>query len=146
VVAAMEAVRDLYEEPYDPRRPTVNFEDTSQPLLAATRAPLPAKPGQPARYDDADERHGTRHLLMLTEPPAGGRHMAVTAQRTLQDFAFPRPWLVDAPYPEAEVMRVVLDNLQTHKPASLSEACAPAEARRLLKKLEGHDTPKHGSW
>jgi hypothetical protein len=145
-VAAMEDVLDLYEEPYDPRRPQVNFDETSKQLLAEKRKPMPPAPGQPVRYDYEYQRNGTRNLFMLTEPQAGWRHIAVTTHRTMQDFAHQMRWLVDEAYPEATVIRVVLDNLNTHKPASLYETFAPAEARRLLKKLEFHYTPKHGSW
>ena len=145
-VAAMEDVLDLYEEPYDPRRPKVNFDETSKQLIRETREPLPVEPGQAARYDYEYERNGTRNLFMFMEPQAGWRHIAVTERRTRQDFAHQMQWLVDTRYPEAEVIRVVMDNLNTHKPASLYEAFAPAEARRLLKKLEFHYTPKHGSW
>jgi DDE superfamily endonuclease len=145
-VAAMEDVLDLYEEPYDPRRPKVNFDETSKQLIIEIRQPLPAKPGQPARYDYEYARNGTRNLFMLTEPQAGWRHIAVTEHRTMEDFAHQMQWLVDERYPEAAVIRVVMDNLNTHKPASLYEAFIPAEARRLLKKLEFHYTPKHGSW
>jgi transposase len=145
-VAAMEDVLDLYAEPYDPRRPKVNCDETSKQLIGEIREPLPAKPGQPARYDYEYERNGTRNLFLFTEPQAGWRHIAVTDHRTMVDFAQQMQWLVDHRYPEAEVIRVILDNLNTHKPASLYEAFAPAEARRLLKKLEFHYTPKHGSW
>jgi len=145
-VAAMEDVLDLYEEPYDPTRPKVNFDETSKQLIAETRAPLPPKPGKPVRYDYEYQRNGTRNLFLFCEPQVGWRHIVVTAQRTMEDFAEQMRWLVDTRYPEAEVIRVVLDNLNTHKPASLYEAFAPAEARRILKKLEFHYTPKHGSW
>jgi transposase len=145
-VAAMEDVLDLYEEPYDPTRPKVNFDETSKQLIAETGVPLPPKPGTPARYDYEYQRNGTCNLFMFCEPQAGWRHIAVTAQRTMLDFAEQMRWLVDVRYPEAEVIRVVLDNLNTHKPAALYEAFAPAEARRILKKLEWHYTPKHGSW
>jgi DDE superfamily endonuclease len=142
----MEDVLDLYAEPYDPRRPKVNCDETSKQLIGEIREPLPAKPGQPARYDYEYERNGTRNLFLFTEPQAGWRHIAVTDHRTMVDFAQQMQWLVDHRYPEAEVIRVILDHLNTHKPASLYEAFAPAEARRLLKKLEFHYTPKHGSW
>jgi DDE superfamily endonuclease len=145
-VAAMEDVLDLYTEPYDPKRPTVNFDETSKQLIRETREPLPAAPRRPARYDYEYERNGTRNLFMLVEPQAGWRHITVTERRTMQDFAHQMQWLVDEGYPEATVIRVVMDNLNTHKPASLYETFAPAEARRLLKKLEFHYTPKHGSW
>jgi hypothetical protein len=142
----MEDVLDLYAEPYDPKRPKVNFDESSKQLLADTRASLPAQAGHPRRYDYTYEREGTRNLFVFCEPQAGWRHIAVTVHRTKVDFAQQMQWLVDERYPEAEVIRVVLDNLNTHKPASLYEAFAPAEARRLAKKLEFHYTPKHGSW
>ncbi len=145
-VAAMEDVLDLYAEPYDPRRPKVNFDETSKQLIAETRQPLEAQPGQPQRYDYEYERNGTRNLFLFTEPQAGWRHISVTEQRTMLDFAHQMQWLVDERYPEAEVIRVIMDNLNTHKAASLYEAFAPEEARRIVKKLEFHYTPKHGSW
>ena len=142
----MEDVLDLYTEPYDPKRPKVNFDETSKQLIRETREPLPAAPGRPARYDYEYERNGTRNLFMLVEPQVGWRHITATERRTMQDFAHQMQWLVDEGYPDATVIRVVMDNLNTHKPASLYETFAPAEARRLLKKLEFHHTPKHGSW
>ncbi len=142
----MEEVLDLYEEPYDPKRPKVCFDETSKQLVAETQVSLPAKPGRPERYDYEYRRNGTRNLFMFFEPQQGWRHVAVTERRTMQDFARQMRWLVDEAYPEAEVVRVVLDNLNTHRPASLYEAFAPAEARRILQRLEFHYTPKHGSW
>jgi hypothetical protein len=145
-VAAMEDVLDLYAEPYDPQRPKVNFDETSTQLLAETRPPLPAQPGQPTRSDYTYKRNGTRNVFLCCEPQAGWRQMTVTEHRTKVDFAHQMQWLVEERYPEAEKIRVVLDNLNTHKPASLYEAFAPEEARRIAKKLEFHYTPKHGSW
>jgi hypothetical protein len=145
-VAAMEDVLDLYAAPYDPQRPTVCFDETSKQLIAETRPPLPASPGQAERYDYEYQRNGTRNLFLSCEPARGWRHIEVTATRTMQDFAHQMKWVVDTQYPEASVVRVVLDNLNTHKPASLYETFAPAEARRILKRLEFHYTPKHGSW
>ena len=142
----MEDVLEVDAEPYDSRRPKVNFDETSKQLIKATRLPLPAEPGHPPRFDDEYERNGTRNLLLFVEPQAGRRHVHVTEQRTKVDFAHEMQWLVAIGYPEAEVLRVVLDNLNTHKIASLYEAFAPAEARRIARKLELHDTPKHGSW
>ena len=142
----MEDVLDLYEEPYDAKRPKVNFDETSKQLIEEVRSPLPAQPGQLERYDYEYQRNGTRNLFMMCEPQAGWRHIAVTERRTMQDFAHQMKWLVDEKYADAEVIRIVMDNLNTHKPASLYEAFAPAEARRILKKLEFHYTPKHGSW
>jgi DDE superfamily endonuclease len=145
-VAAMEDVLDLYAAPYDPQRPMVTFDETSKQLIGETRQPLPTQPGQPARYDYEYKRNGTRNIFLFCEPQAGWRHVAVTAQRTMEDFAHQMKWLVDERYPHADVIRVVLDNLNTHKPGSLYETFPPAEAHRLRQKLEFHYTPKHGSW
>lgn len=142
----MEDVLDLYEEAYDPKRPKVCFDETSKQLIGEKRSPLPPQAGQPRRYDYEYSRNGTRNLFMFCEPQAGWRHIEVTQRRTMQDFARQMQWLVDVAYPEAELIRVVLDNLNTHKPASLYETFSPAEARRILKRLAFHYTPKHGSW
>lgn len=142
----MEDVLDLYEEPHDPQRPVVCFDETNKQLVAETRAGVPARPGQVARYDYEYQRNGTRNLFLFLEPQGGWRHVAVTERRTMQDFAQQMRWLVDEAYPESEVVRLVLDNLNTHRPASLYETFPPAEARRILKRLEFHYTPKHGSW
>ena len=142
----MEDVLDLYAEPYDEKRPQVNFDETSKQLIEEVRQPLPARPGQVERCDYEYQRNGTRNLFMICEPLAGWRHVEVTEHRTMKDFAQQMKWLVDEQYPEAEVIRIVMDNLNTHKPASLYEAFEPAEARRILQKLEFHFTPKHGSW
>jgi len=145
-VAAMEDVLDLHAEPYDPRRPVVDFDETSTQLLGEARPPLPARPGQARRQDYEYSREGTRNLFLTCEPLRGWRHVAITQRRTMQDFAHQMRWLVDEAYPEAQVVRVVLDNLNTHRPASLYEAFPPAEVRRIVKRLEFHHTPKHGSW
>ena len=145
-VANMEDVLDLYEEPYDPRRPVVCFDETSTQMLSDTRPPLPAEPGKPKREDYEYRREGTRNLFLACEPLAGWRHVAVTQRRTMRDFAQQMRWLVDEAYPEVEVVRVVLDNLNTHRPASLYETFPAAEARRIARRLEFHYTPKHGSW
>jgi len=142
----MEDVLEVSAETNDPRHPKVHFDETNKPLIKETRLPLPAQPGQPQCCDDAYARHGTRHLLLCVAPQAGRRHGHVTEHRTKVDLAHAMQWLVDSGSPEAEVIRVVLDNLNTHKIASLSEAFEPAEARRIARKLELHDTPKHGSW
>jgi len=142
----MEDVLDLYAEPYDEARPVVGFDETSKQLIAETRQPLPAQAGRAECYDYEYRRNGVRNLLMFCEPRRGQRHVEVTEQRTMQDFARQMKWLVDEAYPQAERVRVVLDNLNTHRAASLYETFAPAEARRILRKLEFHYTPKHGSW
>jgi hypothetical protein len=145
-VAAMENVLDIYAEPYDPKRPKVNFDETSKQLIAETRSRLAARPKQCERYDYEYQRNGVANVFMFVEPQAGWRHIQVTDQRTKLDFAQQMKWLIDEKYPEVEVVRVILDNLNTHKPASLYEAFEPEEARRIIKKLEFHYTPKHGSW
>ena len=137
---------DLYQEPYNPKKPTVCFDETSKQLTEEKRTPLPAKPGKVERYDYEYKRNGTRNLFIFFEPLRGFRHLDVTERRTMPDFAQEMKKLVDELYPKAERIRVVLDNLNTHKPASLYEAFPPEEARRILKKLEFHYTPKHGSW
>jgi hypothetical protein len=142
----MEDVLDLYGEPYDPAYPVVCGDETSRQLVQETRAPIPAKPGSPERFDYEYKRNGTRNLVLFCEPLRGWRHVAVTERRTMVDFAGQMRWLVDEVYSEAQRIRVVLDNLNTHRPASLYEAFEPAEARRLLRRLEFHYTPKHGSW
>jgi hypothetical protein len=142
----MEDVLDLYAQPYDAKRPKVNFDESSKQLIEEVRQPLPAKPGEVERVDYEYQRNGTRNLFLMCEPQAGWRHIAVTQQRTMQDFAHQMKWLVDEKYAEAEMIRIVLDNLNTHRPASLYETFTPAEARRILKRLEFHYTPKHGSW
>ena len=137
---------EVYTRPYDPRRPQVCVDETSKQLVAETRVPIPAMPGQPARLDYEYERKGTANLFMVFEPLAGHRWVQVTERRTAVDFAHVIQALVDVHYPQAEKLVLVMDNLNTHKLASWSETFAPAEARRLMERLEMHDTPKHGSW
>jgi len=139
-------VLDLYAEPEEPRRPRVCFDECPYQLLQETRQPLPAKPGRQARYDYEYQRAGTCNLFLFVQPERSWRHVEVTDRRTKQDFAQQMKYLVDVRFPEAEVIRVVLDQLNTHTPAALYEAFAPAEARRLVHKLEFHHTPKHGNW
>jgi transposase len=142
----MEDVLDLYAQPYDPQRPVVVFDETNKQLIREVRTPLPTQVGQPQRYDNEYARNGVANLFLLAEPLAGWRQVEVTAQRTKSDFAQQMKTLVDVHYPQAEVIRIVLDNLNTHTPVALYEAFAPEEARRLVEKLEFHYTPKHGSW
>jgi hypothetical protein len=145
----MEAVLDLYAEPSDPQRPRVCFDEATKQLVAEVRPPQPLEPGQPARYDYEYRRNGVANLFLAYSPdhPAGGwRHVGVTEHRMKPDFALQMKALVDEHFPAAEVVRVVLDNLNTHSPAALYEAFDPAEARRLVEKLEFIYTPKHASW
>jgi len=142
----MEDILDLYAEPYDPRRPVVCFDERPYQLRKDQRDPLPVKPGQPRREDFEYEREGTCNLFLTFQPLTGWRHVEVTERRTGADFAHQMKWLVDEVFPEADVIRVVLDNLNIHTPAALYQTFPPEEARRLVRKLEFHHTPKHGSW
>ena len=142
----MEDLLDLYAEPYDPARPVVGFDETTKQLVAETRLPLPMEPGKPERVDYEYERKGTANLFLVCQPLRGWRHLDVTERRTKHDFALQMRDLVERHFPDATTIRVVLDNLNTHTPAALYEAFPPAEARRILRKLEFHSTPVHGSW
>ena len=144
-VCAMEDVLEVYQRPYDPQRPVVCFDEQSRQLTKETRRAIPTAPGRPARVDYEYERNGTANLFMIFEPLAGKRRVKVTDRRTALDFAEVIRELVDS-YPMAEKIVLVMDNLNTHKMASLYEAFAPDEARRLIERLEVHYTPKHGSW
>ena len=145
-VCAMEDALEVYQRNYDPQRPVVCLDETSKQLVRETRQPVPAAPGHPARIDYEYERNGTANLFLVTEPLVGQRYVTVTERRTAVDFAGVIRDLVDRHYPDAEKIVLVMDNLNTHKPASLYEAFEPAEARRLAERLEIHYTPKHGSW
>ena len=145
-VACMEDVLDLYEQPFDPVRPVVCYDEWRRALIGETRESIPAAPGRRKRIDYEYRRNGAIYLHMMFEPLMGKRHIRVTTQHTMKDFAQCMKWLVDEVYPSAQTIRVVLDNLRTHKPAALYETFPPAEARRILKRLEFHYTPKHGSW
>jgi hypothetical protein len=142
----MEDVLELYTRPYDPLRPQVCMDETSKQLLRETRQPLPMEPGRVKRRDYEYERGGVVNLFMFLEPLMGRRWVDVTEQRTKVDWAHQIKELVDERYPEAECIVLVMDNLNTHTPASLYEAFDPEEARRIANKLEIHYTPKHGSW
>jgi DDE superfamily endonuclease len=145
----MEVVLDLYAEPTDLQRPRVCFDETTKQLVAEVREPVATQPGQPERFDYEYHRNGVANLFLCYSPdhPQGGwRHVAVTEQRTKLQFAQQIKALVDEHFPDAAVIRVVLDNLNTHTPAALYEAFAPEEARRLAAKLEFIYTPKHASW
>ena len=142
----MEDVLDVYERPYDPTRPVVCLDETSRQLLGEVRPPLPPTPGHPARQDPEYVRGGVANLFLVTEPLRGWREVLVSTQRTRLDWARCIQHLVDVDYPEAEMIVLVQDQLNTHSPASLYAAFPPAEAKRLAAKLELHYTPKHGSW
>ncbi len=143
----MEDVLEVYTRPYDERFPQVCLDEKSKQLVGEVREPLAAGPGRVvARHDYEYERKGTANLFIVCEPLAGWRHISVTERRTKVDWAHCIKELVDVYYPHAERIVLVLDNLNTHTPAALYEAFDPADARRLLERLEIHYTPKHGSW
>ena len=145
-VAAMEDVLDLYHQPYDPTAPVVCMDETCKQLVGEVRRPLPVRPGCPARIDYEYERRGTANIFLFTEPLRGWRWAPVTETRTKKDWAQAVRALLDAHYPRARVVRLVMDNLNTHSLGSLYEAFEPSEARRLAERLEIHYTPRHGSW
>ena len=139
-------VLGLYILPYDPAYPLVCFDESCKQLISETRPPLPPEPGQPERFDYQYEREGVSNMFRFFEPLKAWRHVEVTDQRTSIDYAQQMKYLVDERYPDAEKIRVVQDNLNTHVKASLYKAFPPPEARRILDKLEFYYTPKHGSW
>ncbi len=145
-VAAMEDVLEVYQRPRNPACPVVCLDETSKQLIAETRMPIKAKPGQPARVDYEYERNGTANLFMIFAPLEGWRHVKVTDRHATIDYAHVLKELSDTHFPGATKIVLVQDNLNTHKPASLYEAFPPGEARRLVERFEWHYTPKHGSW
>jgi DDE superfamily endonuclease len=142
----MEDVIQTYLLPYDPLYPVVCFDEACKQLFGEVREPLPTQPGSPAKQDYEYERKGVCHQLMMCEPLRGWRHVQVTERRTRRDYAECVRELVDEYYPKARKIRLVQDNLNTHDGASLYETFPPAQARRLLDRIEWHYTPKHGSW
>jgi len=136
----------VYTRPHDPLRPQVCLDETSRQLLGEVTPPHPLAPGRPARQDYEYQRGGVRNLFLVTEPLAGWRQVMVSGRRTRIDWAHCIKDLVDVHYPDAQQIVLVQDNLNPHTPASLYEAFAPAEAKRLADRLELHYTPKHGSW
>ena len=145
-VATMEDVLEVYQRPHDPQRPLVCLDETSKQLIIETRAPIPAKPGQPARHDYEYERNGVANLFMVFAPLEGWRHVKVTDRHTAIDYAHVLRDLSDTHFPDTAKIVLVQDNLNIHKPASLYEAFPAPEARRLVERFEWHYTPKHGSW
>ena len=145
-MANREDVLEVYARPYDPRRPQVCIDEGGKQLIGDVRPPLPVRPGAPRREDYEYQRQGMANLFMVFEPLAGTRRVEVAERKTNRDFARLIRRLVDEWYPGAEKVVLVLDNLSTHGPAALYETFEPAEARRLVEKVEWHYTPKHGSW
>ena len=145
-VARMEDVLDLYAEAPDPKRPVVCFDESPVQLIGEVRQPIPAQPGQLERYDYEYRRDGTVNLFVCVDVNRPWRKVKVTKRRAAEDYAQCMRELVDAHYPDAARIRVVQDNLSTHSAGSLYEAFPPAEARRILSRIEFHYTPKHASW
>jgi len=142
----MEDVLEVYTRPEDAQYPLVCMDETNKQLLADVREPLPAQAGQPQRVDYEYKREGVADLFMFFEPLLGKRFVKVTDQRTRKDWAQAMKELADFLYPLAKKIVVVMDNLNTHSPASFYETFEPQEARRLIERFEFHYTPKHGSW
>ena len=145
-VARMEDVLDLYAEEADAKRPVVCFDESPTQLIGEVREPIPAAPGQPERYDCEYRRNGTANLFVLLDAHKSWRHVKVTEQRTARDFAVCMRDLADTHYPDADLIRVVMDNLSTHTAGALYETFPAPEAHRILQRLEFHYTPKHASW
>ena len=142
----MEDILDVYELPYDQKRPVVCMDEKPYQLLGEAREPLPMIPGSDRKTDSEYIRNGTVSIFAFVEPLGGTHHVSVREHRTAVDWAEEIKYLVDVMYPDAEKIILVMDNLNTHKPASLYKKYPPEEARRIIKKLEIHYTPKHGSW
>ena len=142
----MEDVLQVYHRPHDPQRPVVCMDEASKQLIAEVREPLPARPGSVAKEDSEYERRGTANIFMAVEPLAGKRTVQITDRRTKTDWALFIQYLLLTVYPEATVVVLVMDNLNTHGIGSLYEAFDPETARALASRLEIHHTPKHGSW
>ena len=142
----MEDVLDTYMKPYDKNHPLVCMDETTKQHVKETRIPIPMKPGRTECYDHEYERNGVSNLFMFFSPTERWRHVKVTDRRTKTDWAQAMKELADDRYPEADVITVVMDNLNTHGPASFYEAFEAEEVRRLSKRFDFHYTPKHGSW
>jgi hypothetical protein len=142
----LEDVLDVYQRPYDPCRPLICMDETSKQLLGEIRKPLPTVPGHAARYDAEYVRHGVANLFIFNEPLVGRRHVRVRDQRTQQDWAWVMRELIEETYADADRIVLVMDNLNTHTPASFYATFPPDVAKRLTDRLEIHYTPKHGSW
>lgn len=142
----MEDILDVYEMPYNPKKPVVCMDEKPYQLLGDAREPLPMRPGDDKKMDSEYVREGTCSIFVFTEPLGGTRHVSAREHRTALDWAEEIKYLADVSYPDVEKIILVMDNLNIHKPASLYKAFHPAEARRIIRRLEIHYTPKHGSW
>lgn len=142
----MENVLDLYAQPYHRDEPVICFDERPCQLIGETRVPRPPKPGRPERYDHEYERKGTCNIFGFFQPLNSWRHLKVTEHRKSEDFGVCMQYLVDVLFPDAQLLHVVLDNLNTHTPAALYRTFNPDEALRILNRIQFHYTPKHGSW
>ncbi len=142
----MEDVLEVYHRPYDPKRPVVCVDEPFKQLIGQTREPRPMRPGSVERFVSVYTRNGVASLFLACEPLAGWRHIDVTEHRRRTDWAGVMRALLEGRYREAEKLVQVMDQLNTHSPASLYEAFPPEEAKRLADRLEIHHTPQHGSW
>jgi hypothetical protein len=142
----MEDILEVYQRPYSSTHPLICIDETSKQLIKETRVPIPTQPGKPEKYDYEYERQGVSNLFMVFAYRKGVRHVFVPNRRTKIDWAKCIRDIVDIYFPDATKITLVMDNLNTHKPASLYEAFSPAEARRIIERLEIHETYKHGSW
>lgn len=142
----MEDILDVYEIPYNPQRPVVCMDEKPYQLLGEAKMPLPMRKGSDQKIDSEYVREGTCSIFVFNEPLGGTRHLKVRIQRTAKDWAEEIKYLVDVSYPDVEKIILIMDNLNTHKLASLYKAFSPIEARRIARRLEIHNTPKHGSW
>ena len=142
----MEEILEIYKRKYDPEYPLICFDESSKQQIQEVIASIPMEPGKPERYDSEYKRNGVSNLFMIFEPFAGKRHVLVTEQRTKKDWADCMKMIVDELYPNAKKITIVMDNLNTHTPASLYSKFTPEEARRIAEKLDIQYTPKHGSW
>jgi hypothetical protein len=145
-VAAMEDILDLYCLPYNKNYPVICMDEKPYQLLDERREPIPMKPDKPKRIDNEYKRMGTCSIFVFTEPLTGWTHTFARERRTSIDWAHEIKELLTVHFPKAKKIRLVIDNLNTHVPASLYKTFPPKEARRLLRRLELHYTPKHGSW
>jgi hypothetical protein len=142
----MEDVLELYAHPYDPKRPVICMDEANRQLISEVTVPLKVKPGHPAKYDAHYKREGVCNLFLFVEPLRGGRQVLVREQRTKKDWVQCLTTILEQYWDEIEMMRVVLDNLNSHTPAAFYEVYEPAKAKRLLSRLEFHYTPTHASW
>ena len=145
-IARMEDLLDLYAEPHDLKRPVVCFDESPIQLIGEALVPITPKPGKRYRYDCEYKRNGTANLFVTVDVNRSWRKVKVTDRRANQDFAICMRELVDVDYPDADKIRVVMDNLSTHTASAVYQTFPPAEARRILRRLEFHYTPRHASW